>query len=116
MPKPLGAAGPALLLLLQVLLCLPGGFSQAPPHVVLVLADDLGWNDVGWHGSEIRTPTLDALGASGVRLERYYAQPLCTPSRSQLLSGRYQVRGRGRREEGWQPWAGPKEHTSRQAP
>lgn len=65
--------------------------ARPPPHLVLVLADDLGWGDVGWHGSAIRTPRLDALGAGGVRLERYYTQPLCTPSRSQLLSGRYQV-------------------------
>ncbi|KAL8203769.1 UNVERIFIED_CONTAM: hypothetical protein K2H54_060817 [Gekko kuhli] len=90
MPKRLG---PLALLLLQVLLrahfCLGQALPRAP-HLVLVLADDLGWNDVGWHGSEIRTPTLDALGASGVRLERYYTQPLCTPSRSQLLTGRYQ--------------------------
>ncbi|XP_072215682.1 arylsulfatase B [Excalfactoria chinensis] len=65
--------------------------ARPPPHLVLVLADDLGWGDVGWHGSAIRTPRLDALGAGGVRLERYYTQPLCTPSRSQLLSGRYQI-------------------------
>uniref|UniRef100_A0ACB8EPX2 Uncharacterized protein n=1 Tax=Sphaerodactylus townsendi TaxID=933632 RepID=A0ACB8EPX2_9SAUR len=77
---------------LQVLLCcLPLCLSRGPPHLVLVLADDLGWNDVGWHDSEIRTPTLDALGASGVRLERYYTQPLCTPSRSQLLTGRFPI-------------------------
>lgn len=97
MPKRLGAAGPLSVLLLWVLRCPRLGLSQAPPppHLVVVLADDLGWNDVGWHGSEIRTPTLDALGASGVRLERYYTQPLCTPSRSQLLTGRYQVGGNG---------------------
>lgn len=75
-----------------LLWCLPRpAAARSPPHLVLVLADDLGWGDVGWHGSAIRTPRLDALGAGGVRLERYYTQPLCTPSRSQLLSGRYQV-------------------------
>lgn len=63
-----------------------------PPHLVFVLADDLGWNDVGFHGSEIHTPHLDALAARGVLLDNYYTQPLCTPSRSQLLTGRYQVR------------------------
>uniref|UniRef100_A0A8C3YI05 Arylsulfatase B n=1 Tax=Catagonus wagneri TaxID=51154 RepID=A0A8C3YI05_9CETA len=62
-----------------------------PPHLVFVLADDLGWNDVGFHGSEIRTPHLDALAAGGVLLDNYYTQPLCTPSRSQLLTGRYQI-------------------------
>uniref|UniRef100_A0A8C5PPQ6 Arylsulfatase B n=1 Tax=Leptobrachium leishanense TaxID=445787 RepID=A0A8C5PPQ6_9ANUR len=75
---------------LGLLLCLPLG-APAAPHIVFVLADDLGWNDVGFHGSEIRTPRLDALCAQGVRLDGYYTQPLCTPSRSQLLSGRYQI-------------------------
>lgn len=62
-----------------------------PPNIVFVLADDFGWNDVGYHGSEIRTPHLDRLSAQGVRLENYYVQPLCTPSRNQLMTGRYQV-------------------------
>ncbi|XP_072517521.1 arylsulfatase B-like [Salminus brasiliensis] len=63
----------------------------SPPHVVFVLADDLGWNDVGFRGSEIRTPELDRLAAAGVRLDGYYTQPLCTPSRNQLMTGRYQI-------------------------
>eukprot|EP00075_Anas_platyrhynchos_P013241 XP_027302494.1 arylsulfatase B [Anas platyrhynchos] len=89
-----GRAGvpPRLCLLWCALrLAAAAGARRAAPHLVLVLADDLGWGDVGWHGSAIRTPRLDALGAGGVRLERYYTQPLCTPSRSQLLSGRYQI-------------------------
>ena len=45
----------------------------------------------GYHGSEIKTPNLDALAAEGVKLENYYIQPICSPSRSQLMSGRYQV-------------------------
>ncbi|KAK7142986.1 hypothetical protein R3I93_014212 [Phoxinus phoxinus] len=63
-----------------------------PPNIVFILADDFGWNDVGYHGSEIRTPHLDRLSAQGVRLENYYVQPLCTPSRNQLMTGRYQIR------------------------
>ncbi|XP_073680740.1 arylsulfatase B-like [Garra rufa] len=63
-----------------------------PPNVVFILADDYGWNDVGYHGSEIRTPHLDRLSERGVRLENYYVQPLCTPSRNQLMTGRYQIR------------------------
>ncbi|KAL4004424.1 solute carrier family 25 (mitochondrial adenine nucleotide translocator), member 4/5/6/31 [Sarotherodon galilaeus] len=61
------------------------------PHVVFILADDFGWYDIGYHGSEIRTPNLDKLSAGGVRLENYYVQPLCTPSRNQLMTGRYQI-------------------------
>lgn len=78
--------------LLLLLLARASGAAQ-PPHVVFVLADDLGWNDLGFHGSAIRTPNLDALAAGGVILDNYYVQPLCTPSRSQLLTGRYQVLG-----------------------
>uniref|UniRef100_A0A3Q1G393 Sulfatase N-terminal domain-containing protein n=1 Tax=Acanthochromis polyacanthus TaxID=80966 RepID=A0A3Q1G393_9TELE len=74
------------------------------PHVVFVLADDFGWYDVGYHGSEIRTPNLDKLSAGGVRLENYYVQPLCTPSRNQLMTGRYQVRSSRLHRPVVQPW------------
>lgn len=62
------------------------------PNIVFILADDYGWYDVGYHSSEIRTPNLDKLSAAGVRLENYYVQPVCTPSRNLLMTGRYQVR------------------------
>ncbi|XP_071757832.2 arylsulfatase B [Centroberyx gerrardi] len=65
--------------------------ANQPPHIVFILADDFGWHDVGYHGSEIKTPHLDKLSATGVRLENYYVQPLCTPSRNQLMTGRYQI-------------------------
>ncbi|KAI4816957.1 hypothetical protein KUCAC02_009255 [Chaenocephalus aceratus] len=52
------------------------------PNIVFILADDYGWYDVGYHSSEIRTPNLDKLSAAGVRLENYYVQPVCTPSRN----------------------------------
>lgn len=58
------------------------------PHIVFILVDDQGFRDVGYHGSEIKTPTLDRLAAQGVKLENYYVQPLCSPSRSQLMTGR----------------------------
>ncbi|CAI5766753.1 arylsulfatase I [Podarcis lilfordi] len=62
-----------------------------PPHLIFILTDDQGFHDVGYHGSDIQTPTLDRLAAEGVKLENYYIQPICTPSRSQLITGRYQI-------------------------
>lgn len=61
------------------------------PNILLIVADDYGFHDIGYHDSEIKTPNLDKMALSGVRLENYYVQPICTPTRSQLLSGRYQV-------------------------
>lgn len=66
----------------------PGSPTTAQPHLIFILADDQGFRDVGYHGSEIRTPTLDRLAAEGVKLENYYVQPICTPSRSQLITGK----------------------------
>ncbi len=55
------------------------------------MVDDLGWDDVGYHGSDILTPHIDELALEGVRLDRYYVQRTCTPSRASLLTGRYDV-------------------------
>lgn len=61
------------------------------PHIVFILADDLGFNDIGYHNSKIKTQALDDLARTGVRLENYYVQPICTPTRAQLLTGRYNI-------------------------
>ncbi|XP_029305091.1 arylsulfatase I [Cottoperca gobio] len=62
-----------------------------PPHLIFIMADDQGYGDIGYHGSDIHTPVLDQLAAEGVKLENYYVQPICSPSRSQLMTGRYQI-------------------------
>ena len=62
------------------------------PHIIYIVADDLGWKDVGFHGSDIKTPNLDKLAAEGMRLETFYAQPMCTPTRAALMTGRYPFR------------------------
>jgi arylsulfatase A-like enzyme len=59
-----------------------------PPNILLLIADDLGWRDVGYHDSDIRTPNLDRLARGGVRLERHYVYPTCSPTRAGLLTGR----------------------------
>uniref|UniRef100_S4RJK0 Sulfatase N-terminal domain-containing protein n=1 Tax=Petromyzon marinus TaxID=7757 RepID=S4RJK0_PETMA len=67
------------------------GEAAPRPHIVFILVDDQGFNDIGYHNPHVRTPHLDRLAAQGVRLENYYVQPICTPTRSQLLTGRYQI-------------------------
>ena len=59
------------------------------PNIVYIVSDDQGWKDVGFHGSDLSTPNIDALARGGLRLEQYYAQPMCTPSRAALMTGRY---------------------------
>ena len=62
------------------------------PHILLIVADDLGWNDVSFHGStQIPTPHSDALALGGVILDNYYVQPVCSPTRSSLLTGRHVI-------------------------
>ncbi|XP_071805939.1 arylsulfatase B-like [Asterias amurensis] len=68
--------------------------TKRQPNIIFILVDDLGFNDVGYHGeggSALTTPTIDRLAMEGVRLENYYVQPSCTPTRSQLMTGRYQI-------------------------
>ncbi|MCF7817920.1 MAG: arylsulfatase [Kiritimatiellales bacterium] len=64
----------------------------AKPNIVLVLADDLGWGDIGYHDGQAKTPNLDRISAEGIRFDRFYAQPICTPTRAALMTGRYSWR------------------------
>ncbi len=61
----------------------------AKPNILIILADDLGWSDLGCYGGEIRTPNLDALAADGIRLTQFYNCTRCCPSRASLLTGLY---------------------------
>lgn len=62
------------------------------PNILLIVADDAGWNDVRYHGSEIKTPNIDELTKSGVELNRFYVCPTCSPTRASLLTGRFASR------------------------
>ncbi len=62
------------------------------PNIVFILSDDHGWADVGWHSPEIKTPHLDRLAAAGAKLEQFYVQPVCSPTRAAFLTGRYPMR------------------------
>ncbi len=59
------------------------------PNILVIVADDLGWADVGYHDSPIATPNIDRLAREGVELDQHYVAPMCTPTRAALLSGRY---------------------------
>jgi len=69
-----------------------GADAAGAPNFLIILADDLGWGDVGFHGSEIKTPNIDKLAAAGARLEQFYVQSLCSPTRAALMTGRYPLR------------------------
>jgi len=81
-------------------------FSQESrkPNVIIIVADDLGWGDVGFHESNIRTPNLDQLSKEGVVLDRFYTTPMCTSTRAGLMTGRYPNRF-GLRSTVIPPWS-----------
>lgn len=60
-------------------------------HILLIVVDDLGWSDVGFHGAKFKTPNMDKLAYDGVILDNYYVQPICSPTRSALMTGRYPI-------------------------
>jgi arylsulfatase A-like enzyme len=63
------------------------------PNIVYIVADDLGWKDVGFNGAtDIKTPNLDKLAAEGAKFTHFYVQPMCTPTRAALMTGRYPFR------------------------
>ena len=61
-----------------------------PPHIVLILCDDMGFSDLGCYGSEIRTPHIDSLAMNGIRFSQFKNTGRSCPSRAALLTGHYQ--------------------------
>lgn len=62
------------------------------PNILFILPDDLGWADVGYHGSDIKTPNIDKLAKAGKIMKQYYVMPTCTPTRVSLMTGKYPSR------------------------
>lgn len=97
-PKNTSMAQRGLHLLLLVLASAAGASKAAAqttpkPNIVHIVADDLGWKDVGFNGcADIQTPNLDALAGGGAKFTQFYVQPMCTPTRAALLTGRYPFR------------------------
>ncbi len=84
---------------------LPCSAATAPrPNIVFFLIDDLGYTDVSYHGGEIKTPNIDRLAAAGAKLEAFYVQPVCSPTRAALMTGRYPMR-HGLQVGVVRPWA-----------
>jgi len=78
---------------------------ESKPNILFILADDLGYADVGFTGGkEIKTPNLDSLASAGARLEQFYVLPVCSPTRAALMTGRYPMR-HGLQVGVVRPWA-----------
>jgi arylsulfatase A-like enzyme len=89
-----------MMYLIFILTSLVTGVSSARstrPHIIHILADDIGWAEVGYHNpvaklsGDIRTPNIDALVTKGLELDRFYAEKICSPTRSSLQTGRFGI-------------------------
>ena len=94
----------SLALLLAVTVRAAEDAKPSRPNVIYLLADDPGHEDVGWRNPAIKTPNLDKLANSGAKLEQYYVQPVCSPTRVAFLTGRYPFR-HGLQTSVVRPWA-----------
>ncbi len=87
-----------------LLVCVATVTWAAPPNIVMILTDDQGWGDLSVHGNtNLATPRIDSLAKDGAMFSRFYVQPVCAPTRAEMLTGRYHprtgVRGVSRGEE-----------------
>jgi arylsulfatase A-like enzyme len=100
-------AGPCALIVFALLIGPAAVRSRPPsaaPNIVLIVADDLGFSDIGCYGAEVATPNLDQLATRGVRFTQFYNAARCSPSRAALLTGLYPHQaGVGHLLEDWQP-------------
>ncbi len=78
----------------STLSCLNKGNAQSSkkPNIVFIIADDMGWSDIGYNNPEIKTPHLDKLASTGVKLTHHYAMPTCTPTRVGIMTGHFPSR------------------------
>ncbi len=95
-PRRLRALAPALFAVLMVnysSYIVFGVENARRPNVLLILTDDQGWGDLGWHGNPVlKTPNLDRLAGQSVEFSHFYVSPVCSPTRASLLTGRYNYR------------------------
>lgn len=78
-------------LVLALVACAPSATppsSDSRPNIVVIVADDIGWGDVGFHDSDVLSPNLDQLAEDGVELSQFYVYPTCSPTRAALMTGR----------------------------
>lgn len=84
------------LLLPQTPSAAPAPTAEQPPNIILIIADDLGWGDVGCYGGDVETPHIDSLAEEGTRFTNFYVtSPVCTPSRYSIMTGRMPHRAKG---------------------
>ena len=79
--------------LLSVLFCESNGNSNSYPNIILILTDDQGWGDLSSNGNkDLHTPNIDKIASSGVKFDRFFVSPVCSPTRAEILTGRHHVR------------------------
>ena len=79
--------------LLSIIFCESNSNSNSYPNVILILTDDQGWGDLSSNGNrDINTPNIDKIASSGVKFDRFFVSPVCSPTRAEILTGRHHVR------------------------
>ena len=78
-----------LLLVASSLVAALFSHADSRPNIIIMMADDMGWSDIGCYGGEIKTPNLDGLADEGLRFSQFYNTGRCCPTRATLLSGTY---------------------------